>query len=271
MGKDLKNCTIIIPVLIEHPDRYNNAKTVLSYINKNFETNVFIYEISEDESKLDFLDDLKNITIKHWVEKPEEAFHRTKYLNIMLDEVETPVVANYDIDVIMKPDVYTESVRMIMDEGVDILYPYSFGGMTQRRVLQTPNIHSNIFDNNLDLNYIDENPSLFLDYYTEYGHCIFFNTNTYRTYGAENENFISYGPEDKERGKRFVKLGLNVRWVDHFMVYHLEHHRGSDSSPTNKYFKENWDVYNHLESLTMHETLEYYNNQVYIKKYKNIG
>ena len=48
MVRDLKNCTIIIPVLVEHPDRYNNAKTVLSYINKNFATNVFIYEIFHD-------------------------------------------------------------------------------------------------------------------------------------------------------------------------------------------------------------------------------
>ena len=270
MVRDLKNCTIIIPVLVEHPDRYNNAKTVLSYINKNFATNVFIYEISEGESKLDFLDDLKNIEIRHWVEKPEEAFHRTKYLNIMLDEVKTPVVANYDIDVIMKPDVYIESVRMILDEGIDVLYPYSFGGMTQRTVLQTPNIHSDLFDNNLDLNYIDSNSSLFADYYTEYGHCIFFNTKSYRAYGGENENFVSYGPEDKERGKRFVKLGLNVRWIDSFMVYHLEHHRGYDSSPANNFFRENWDIYNHLETLSTHETLEYYNNQEYVKKYKNM-
>ncbi len=270
MVRDLKNCTIIIPILIEHKDRYNNAKTVLNYINRNFNTNVFIYEVSNTESRLDFLGSLENIKIKHWLQKPDESFHRTKYLNIMLDSVETPVVANYDIDVLMKPEVYIESVRMIMDENIDVLYPYSFGGMTQRTVLQTPNIHENLFNNDLNLDYIDSNQSLFSDHYTEYGHCIFFNTNSYRAYGGENENFISYGPEDKERGKRFVKLGLNVRWVDHFMVYHLEHYRGNDSSSANNFFRENWDIYNHLETLTMHETLEYYNNQEYIKKYKNM-
>jgi hypothetical protein len=270
MVRDLKNCTIIIPVLIEHDDRYNNAKTVLNYINKHFNTNVFIYEISSTGSKLDFLGGLNNIEIKHWVEKPEEAFHRTKYLNIMLDEVETPVVANYDIDVLMKPEVYIESVRMIMEENANVVYPYSFGGMTQRMILQTPNIHENLFNNDINLDYIDSDKSLFADHYTEYGHCIFFNTNSYRRYGAENENFVSYGPEDKERGKRFVKLGLNVRWVNHFMVYHLEHYRGSDSSHTNSYFNKNWEVYNHLETLDMHGTLEYYSDQNYIKKYKNM-
>jgi hypothetical protein len=270
MVRDLKNCTIIIPILIEHNDRYNNAKTVLNYLNKNFNTNVFIYEISDSETKLDFLDSLKNIEIKHWIEKPEEAFHRTKYLNIMLDSVETPVVANYDIDVLMKPEVYIESVRMIMEENVDVLYPYSFGGICQRAILQTPNIHENLFNNDLNLDYIDSNPSLFSNYYTEYGHCIFFNTDSYREYGGENENFISYGPEDKERGKRFVKLGLNVKWADHFVVYHLEHYRGNDSSSTNNFYQKNWEVYNYLEKLNAQETLNYYKNQDYIRKYKKM-
>ena len=47
---DLTNTTLIIPIKIEHPDRYRNAKTVLGYINKHIKTNVFIYEISDGES-----------------------------------------------------------------------------------------------------------------------------------------------------------------------------------------------------------------------------
>ena len=54
--ENLKNCTFMIPVRIEHQDRYNNAKSVLGFLNHHFETNVIIYEVSESgESKLDFL------------------------------------------------------------------------------------------------------------------------------------------------------------------------------------------------------------------------
>jgi hypothetical protein len=270
MIRDLKNCTLIIPILVEHPDRYNNAKTVLSYINKNFRTNIFIYEIAENGTNLDFIDDLENLEIKHWVEKPEGQFHRTKYLNIMLDLVKTPVVANYDIDVLMHPDVYTESVRMIAEDNADVIYPYSFGGMSQRMVLQTPNIHERFKQNGLDLNYIDSNRDLYQLWNTEYGHCIFFKTDTYRNYGGENENFISYGPEDKERGSRFNKIGMDCRWMNDFVVYHLEHHRGPDSSNMNKACTDNWNLYHELTNLNKKETLDYYSKQEYLKKYKNI-
>jgi hypothetical protein len=88
--KNLKDCTFMIPVRIEHQDRYNNAKSVLGFLNHHFETNVIIYEVSESgESKLDFLSGLKNLKIDHTIEilPIRKAFHRTKYLNIMLDKV----------------------------------------------------------------------------------------------------------------------------------------------------------------------------------------
>jgi hypothetical protein len=57
---DLTQTTFIIPVKIEHQDRYRNAKTVLGFLNHHFNTNVFIFESSPDGiSKLDFLDDLE--------------------------------------------------------------------------------------------------------------------------------------------------------------------------------------------------------------------
>ena len=91
--KNLKDCTFMIPVRIEHQDRYNNAKSVLGFLNHHFETNVSIYEVSESgESKLDFLSGLKNLKIDHIIETLpiRKAFHRTKYLNTMLDKVKTP-------------------------------------------------------------------------------------------------------------------------------------------------------------------------------------
>ena len=267
---NLKNCTIIIPVKIEHPDRYRNAKTVLGFLNKHMETNVFIYEICDDGiSKLDFLDTLKNLKIKHWKSEDEGVFHRTKYLNIMLDEVETPVVANYDIDVIIKADFYEKIANSISEGDSDVIYPYRFGSGGQRRVLDNFD-YEKFYDSGFDLNYIDvAGPRS--DYDSEYGHCIFFNTEIYKKYGAENENFVSYGPEDKERGERFVKMGFNVNWVSESMIYHFEHYRGSDSSNNNPYITPNWNVYNECKAMEGDQLITYYKNQEYNKKYKTIG
>jgi hypothetical protein len=269
--EDLSDCTFIIPVMIEHEDRYNNAKSVLSYLNKNFKTHVFIYEISEEGSKLDFIPMFENLKITHWLNKPESAFHRTKYLNIMLDNVTTKVVVNYDIDVLLKPNFYKECVSRITEGESDVIYPYKFGSMGQRRIERLSNTHSEFALSGYDLKSIDKAGNLYSDYDSEYGHCIFFNTEIYKKYGAENENFISYGPEDKERGERFKKMGFNVNWVPESMIYHFEHYRGLDSSNNNPYITPNWDVYNKCSSMDGDQLITYYKNQEYNKKYKTIG
>ena len=267
---DLKNCTLIIPIKVEHSDRYRNAKTVLGFLNHHLETNVFIYEICEDGiSKLDFLDSLKNLKIKHWKSEDEGIFHRTKYLNIMLDDVQTPVVANYDIDVIIPAKFYKKITYDITNGDSDVVYPYRFGPGGQRRVLDNFN-YPVFYENEFDLNHIDV-IGPWSDYDSEYGHCIFFNTEIYKKYGAENENFISYGPEDKERGERFQKMGFNVNWISDCRVYHFEHYRGSDSSEANPKAKENWDVFEQCKRMGKDQTIQYYQNQEYNKKYKTLG
>ena len=268
--KDLSNVTFIIPIKVEHSDRYRNAKTVLGFLNKHFKTNVFIYEICEEGiSKLDFIDSLNNLNIKLWKAEDEGLFHRTKYLNIMLDEVETPVVANYDIDVAIHPHFYKKSVDLILSGESDVIYPYRFGSGGQRRVLDNFE-HEKFYESEFDLNYIDVNGPV-SNYDSEYGHCIFFNTEIYKKYGAENENFISYGPEDKERGERFQKMGFKVNWLDDCQIYHFEHYRGSDSSSLNERFNENWRVYEHLKGMDGNSLREYYSNCDYLSKYKTIG
>jgi len=268
--KDLSNLTFIIPLKVEHSDRYRNARTVLGFINEHMMTNIFIYEVCENGvSKLDFIEDLKNLNIKHWKEKDEGTFHRTKYLNIMLDEVETPVVANYDIDVVIPYEFYKLSVDAIISGESDVIYPYKFGWGGQRRVLE--NFDYDAFaKNGFDTNYIDVTGP-FSDYDSEYGHCIFFNTDIYKKHGAENEYFISYGPEDKERGERFKKMGFKVNWISNCIIYHFEHYRGADSSNANSHFAENWVVFNLLKDMDGNSLKEYYQNCEYNSKYKTIG
>jgi predicted glycosyltransferase involved in capsule biosynthesis len=272
---NLKDCTFIIPLRIEHDDRYRNAFSVLGFLNHHFETNVIIYEISRDgESKLDFLQELGNLEISHSVHRlhPMDFFHRTEYLNIMLDKVKTPVVVNYDIDVILPVESYVECRDSILKGEVDVYYPYVFG-LGQYR------IEENINRKKFHLSY---NPEDLLEeiikrgtlkevplYPSEYGHCIFFNTSEYRKFGWENEEFRSYGPEDRERSNRFKKLGKEVKWFDG-KVFHFEHWRGNDSSRTNPHLDNNHKLLDTLESMSSEELLNYYDNVEYRKKYKTL-
>jgi len=270
---NLKNTTFIIPIKIEHPDRYRNAKTTLGFLNHHFKTNVFIYEISDNgASKIDFKDELSNLKIKHWVSSDDGIFHRTKYLNVMLDQVKTNVVVNYDIDVILSPSNYIECQSDIMEGVCDVIYPYEFG-LGQKMVHDNLDLNG-FYASGFDVNYIETRLENYNLYGAEYGHCMFFNTSIYKNNGGENENFISYGPEDKERGERFTRLGAKVKWKPEYYVYHFEHYRGNDSSPRNPHFDHNWGVYNNLNRLCEEDFSayeEYYKNPDYAKDYKTIG
>lgn len=266
---DLTRTTFIVPIKIEHPDRYRNARNVLGFLNANMRTNVFIYEASHDgNSRLDFLDDLQNLKIKIWNIVEESAFHRTKYLNIMLDNVETPVVVNYDIDVILDPLNYKECEDIITSGASSVIFPYE-NGRGQQMVGNSFD-YDGFLNSNYSIDFLNASDSKTIEA-SECGHCIFFNTKIYKKRGGENENFISYGPEDKERMYRFQKLEHNVLWRPGKYVYHFEHYRGSDSWISNPHFNHNWDVFNSIKSMNNNDLASYYENQTYLGQYKTIG
>lgn len=258
---NLENTTFIIPVCIESIDRLRNAKITFGYLNKYFKVRVIIHELFNDTTKLDFLNLFENLKITHVKEKSDlKTYHRTRQLNEMLDMVETKVVANYDVDVLLPINSYIISINLIEDGEFDVIYPYG-DGMYQKKI------------HNLDIEKFNfELESLSEDYLESFvakcGHCVFLNTQKYKDYGGENEGFIAYGPEDFERCDRFCKLGLKVGRINN-LVYHIEHSRTSFSDTTNNYFTQNTSLYNTLKRMNKYELLNYYENIEYKKKYKN--
>jgi len=238
----------------------------LHYLNNHLTTNVLIYEVSDDgTTKLDFLAELDNLNIQMINEKYTGIFHRMQYLNTLLNYVTTPVVCNYDIDVALEPETYATAQDLILNGTWDMLFPYEFG-TSQVQIHRT--YRRDLFKTHYNLLKIPQ------DYTTpnqgsQFGHCIFFSTEVYRKGGGENENFISWGPEDKERPMRFNSFGYEIGWLPKTNVWHFEHVRGTDSSTNNPQTQHNWDLYNRLTAMTPTELLDYYQSQDYIKKYDN--
>jgi hypothetical protein len=264
MKTNLRETTFIIPVGIESEDRKTNTIITLNYLCKYFDTNIIIYEY-DTENKVSEI--LKNINvgetnISHIFIKNDSRnpiFHRTKFLNEMLMKVTTPVVVNYDVDILLKPEAYIECTNHIIN-GQDLVYPY-FWGNSQHQVYYSG--RDKILQE-LTLDSLTE-----ADYNicrSEYGQCQFFNTKSYIDGGMENEGFISYAPEDQERGYRFKKLGYNVMWANNY-IYHLEHTRGINSSSKNPNMAHNNTLFEDIKKLSELELKEYYNNIDYRKKY----
>ena len=245
---NLKDCTFIIPIKIESADREFNFKYVIQFLCGHFETNIIFFESDTKRKALDLLKSIKRgkTSIVYKFEANDSRFfHRTRLLNEMLAITKTPVVINYDTDIILPPEAYVNARNEIMIMGKDLVYPYFKGNDAQRKVKNFGDLTKDIF----------EEP--FESAHSICGHCQFFRTQSYIEGGGENENFISYGPEDAERMHRFQTLGYQVTWLDNF-IYHMEHERGKDSSDSNPYFRQNQDLFNFLKTLPESELKEHY-------------
>ena len=270
---DLKSCTFIIPVRIESEDRIRNIITVLCYLLDNFDAKVILKEVDQEpifEGELlpqitEYVgDSIKNLT--HVFEQSNDpVFYRMQILNEMIDMADTPVIANYDGDVLFKPETYVNSIKMIED-GYDIVYPYGFGEY-QKQVFADDELVSEFLSNDCDFSILDSKSKM---YDAQYGHVQFLNRKSYIEAGMENENFRGSSPEDKERHYRFEKMGYKIGRIDD-QVYHLEHSRGRNSWPHsiegNPYMRENFGVWERIQQMTGEELKEYYSNQEYLKKY----
>jgi hypothetical protein len=275
MKYDLSNTTFIIPLRIESDDRLRNIITVVCFLLNTFDTNVIIKEVdTESIFEKSALPQIKeffggNIQgLSHiFEESDEKVFYRMRILNQMISMSKTDIVVNYDCDVLLKPETYIESCRMIAEDNYDVVYPYGFGSW-QKQIFADDELVSEFLSNDFDFSILEKRHIVNL---SEYGHVQFFNRSSYIEGGMENENFKGSSPEDKERHHRFTTLEYNVGRLDHW-IYHLEHSRGSNSWPvsyqTNPHMQENIELWEMLQRLNKKQLESYYSNQKYLKKYQ---
>lgn len=274
----LKEVTFIIPLRIETDDRMRNIITTLIYLLRNFDTNVIVKEFDSastfEQSVLPQLqqalteDELKNLV--HVFEQTEDyIFHRTRLLNDMTMMATTPIVVNYDSDIILPKHVYKQAVDLIINgfsnpefpgakpEPIKVVYPYGYGEY-QRQVFFDDEQASNFVNSNFNfLAFTNTRP-----WDAKFGFCQFFDREEYIRLGLENENFVSYGYEDDERYNRFNQLSHVARIDD--AIYHLEHKRTSNSWFNNPHIEENRSLFEYLSRMSPENLLKYYTNQPYM-------
>ena len=274
---DLKKCTFIIPLRIETKDRMRNIVTTLIYLTRIFDTNIIVKEVDKESIYLREVKPLLEEALKpemlscinHIFEQSDEfTFHRTKILNDMLWMVDTPVVANYDSDIILPLESYINATNMIIKEWVHpdaeggipvkIVYPYGFGDY-QWQCHVGDNEVTNFINSGFNFEYFNGHMR---QWDAKYGFCQFVDTEEYRKLGGENENFIAYGYEDDERYFRFNLLSSVARINDY--VYHLEHGRTKNSWFNNPHCEDNKKLWENLKVKGKESLLKYYKNVDYI-------
>jgi hypothetical protein len=268
MKINLKEATFIIPIRIESSDRLRNIITSTAFLLENFDTHIIIKEVDKksifESEALPILEDILDVEIKinHIFEQSDDSsFHRQRVLNEMITESKTKIVVNYDCDAILPLNSYQKAYQYIIDGTYDVVYPYGQGEY-QKQVNATDEVVSGFLETG-DFSYLDNSSKSYL---SDFGWVQFFNRQVYIDGGMENENFVAYAPEDKERFYRFTTLGYNVGRIDDF-VYHLEHSRGHNSWFNNPHMQNNNNLWQKLQRMNKEQLKEYYLNQEYLKKY----
>jgi len=264
----IENTTFIVPLRIETPDRLRNVIVSTCYLLDNTDCKVIIKEVDTASTfAATALHQIRECVgeradgLTHVFEQSnEQIFHRTKILNDMTMMAETPVVVNYDCDILLPLTAYDDSEKYIMDGTYDVVYPYGDGDW-QYQVFADDDLVSRFINDKYDFSVLREKSKV---YDAKYGFCQFFNREKYIEGGLENEHFIAYGYEDNERWYRFNTMGYNVGRLDSF-VYHLEHARTANSWFTNPYIEKNKTLYEKINGMNREELKEYYSNLDYVK------
>ena len=237
----LPEMTLILPIQIDSDDRLENADIFFRYLDRYFDVKVLCLETAPSPNMK-----LKKIAAAHrnvkhmFMRDIEPLYHRTRFLNRLLEITYTPFAGIIDVDVILLPEAVKQACELLKAGTAAAVFPYD------GRFLDVPGDLKKKFGKSLSVDYFMENidgcVSLTPPSGASYGGAIFLHRETYLKCGYENENFISYGWEDHERYTRINTLGYFVMRTPG-PLFHLTHYRGINSSVQNPRHKAGEELY----------------------------
>jgi hypothetical protein len=194
--------------------------SVIRYILKYFDTNIHVLEACYRTN--DFLQLLlpKEVKYTFW-DDDDPIFHRTKYINIMVERSITKFIGVVDSDVIIPHKQIDDTIEKLRSDRYDMVYPYDGNFKEASQLIRKVFLHHH------DEDYLFSNTDKMSDLYgfqTHVGGAFFVNKNKYIQAGMENEKYYGWGPEDFERNVRWQKHGFNIYRSDGSII-HLTHPR----------------------------------------------
>lgn len=158
-------------------------------------------------------------------EDHDPILFRTKFLNQMTLNVETPFVSIWDTDVIVPPNQIVKAGELLRKGEADFVYPYKEHFLDVSAILRK----MYLLEGKIEV--LEQNTKKMKDLYTPIplGGAFLANIQAYRDSGLENENFYGWGLEDGERFYRWENLGYRIQRIPGPM-FHLSHGRGMNST-----------------------------------------
>jgi hypothetical protein len=253
---NLKDVTFTIPVSYDSSHRKENFDMCIKYL-QDFDTNIIVGEHGP-HSRFEYARELGCQYMKF--DMP--AFHRTKMLNDMALAAKTSIVANWDADVIVPPMQLIEAVHRIKTGQAQMVYPYDgqFARVPRQQwykeVMKMGD--AGVFAGQKFPGMGNDPKSV--------GGAILWDLEAFVESGMENENMISYAPEDAERYYRAEVLGVKRERVNG-VLYHMDHMITANSSIQHEHYKGNMVEYHRVKGLSKVDLRAYVDSWGWKKNY----
>lgn len=218
----LEQITIGIPVRIDSWERKRNLLALLHYISSSG-MRVHVWDAGSEECQ--FPDDICS-KITYTYERDENlVYHKTRYVNLLLREISTPIVAIWDADIIFSLSQLEASIQAIIERKYVMSIPYNgVVKMLSKKQSEAYILSGQRYDHLVS----HDDMYARLMWRPSCGGVFVVDREKYLRYGGDNERFISWGPEDAERIRRMEILGESVHWTNGGPLYHLWHPRGEN-------------------------------------------
>jgi hypothetical protein len=255
---DLSDVTFTIPVMLDHPDRKKNLDLSLCVLQQSIISNYIIGEQGGEHFR--YME-----AYATYCQFPEiKVFHRTRMLNQMAEMATTEYIANWDADVFIPPMQLWLSMQALR-KGAPVSYPYDgrFARLERQPMFK-------VIEHHLDIGlsagqkFLGKNGRPMPE--TSVGGAVIWNKEQFIEAGMENENMISFGPEDVERHERMKMLNLEIHRTGG-CLYHMNHFVGPDSSKHNPHFRRNHQELDKMRKMNGHQMREYISTWGWRHKY----
>lgn len=213
--------TFVIAVRIDSEERRTNLDWLINDLSELEDITILILEA--DRQPCYQLKSRKENVRYFFIEDQNVVFHRTHYLNQLIQMAETSIVGVWDCDVLIHKRQIYDALHRMQKMNATFSFPYDgrYYALSEEKSILVRG-GEDIFSTS----FVGEDVLTMTS--SSVGGAFFVDRDIYLRAGGENEYFYGWGCEDLERVKRMEILGLPVCRAEG-PLFHLYHPRKENS------------------------------------------
>jgi len=223
MKYNLRDFTFLILVRLDSIQRLENILAITNSLCQYFNTHITVLEATSHYNGI--LKSLLNKKINYrFIEDKDAIFYKTKYINSLLQDVQTPFLSIWDADIVVDKQHIIVATSKLQNNAADVALPYNGA------CLNVSEIFRNLYLRNKNIKCLrrNENKMNFLHNRPLVGGAVFIRKDKFIMSGMDNEMHYGWGNDDFDRFERFKILGFKIFRTDN-PLFHLYHPRGMNS------------------------------------------